>query len=273
MRPRAKILLITLFTILLFITSNIKFFSPSHFDSQNAINYRGKNVKITIRSIEGPAYKGKVMVVKSKAPGSIKIALSAGGLGTVETTSSMAKRTGAVAAVNGGGFYNTPVPGKHHNFPAYVTIHEGKVVHYDRPIQPLIAVGIDHNNRLVFGKKGPEDLLKRGVTEAVSFKPALIINGRPVIRSKNGEAGPRTAIGQTRKGDYIFVVIDGRQPAWSQGATIYQLMKIMKEMGAYNAFNLDGGGSSTMVFRGEVINKPSDITGERPVATAWVIYD
>ncbi|MDD4170082.1 MAG: phosphodiester glycosidase family protein [Desulfotomaculaceae bacterium] len=242
-------------------------------NTSDEISYQGKNINIKIQDIEGDNYRGKVMYIRSKAPDRIKIALSAGGLGTTETTSSMSKRTGAIAAVNGGGFYNNPVAGKPLNFPVYVTIHAGKLIHYDRPIYPMTAVGIDQSGSLVYSKKGPQDLLKRGVQEAVSFTPALIINGRPAPYSREEEIAPRTAIGQTKTGEYIFVVIDGRNPNWSEGVNIRQLTDIMISLGAYNAFNLDGGGSSAMVFRGRVINNPSDFTGERAVATCWVIYD
>jgi len=65
------------------------------------ITYQGQNISLTIRDINESNYKGKVMVVKTKDPGNIKIALSEGGLGTTETTSSMARRTGAVAPAGG----------------------------------------------------------------------------------------------------------------------------------------------------------------------------
>ncbi|MDD3653277.1 MAG: phosphodiester glycosidase family protein [Desulfotomaculaceae bacterium] len=270
MKIKNNIILITLLAINFF--AGFYLYTILREDSDE-ISYQGKNINITIQDIRGDNYRGKVMYIRSEVPDRIKIALSARGLGTTETTSSMAKRTGAIAAVNGGGFYNNPVSGKPLNFPVYVTIHEGKLIYYDRPIYPMTAVGINQSGNLVFSKKGPQDLLKHGVQEAVSFTPALIINGRPVPYSREEEIAPRTAVGQTKTGDYIFVVIDERNPKWSEGVNIRQLTDIMMSLGAYNAFNLDGGGSSTMVFRGRVINKPSDITGERAVATCWVVYD
>jgi len=82
---------------------------------------------------------------------------------------------------------------------------------------------------------------------------------------------PRTAVGITATGGIILVVVDGRSSA-SVGLTLYQLGKEMKALGAVDAVNLDGGGSSTMWIKGMgVVNHPTDYTGERPVSNAIVI--
>ena len=106
---------------------------------------------------------------------------------------------------------------------------------------------------------------------AISFGPALIINGQPRIYGAYGwGVQPRTCIAQRQDGAVLFLVIDGRQ-ADSYGATLKQAQDILLNYGAYNAFNLDGGASSTMVFDGNVVNKPSDIAGERYVPTAFIV--
>ena len=106
---------------------------------------------------------------------------------------------------------------------------------------------------------------------AISFGPALIINGQPRIYGAYGwGVQPRTCIAQRQDGAVLFLVIDGRQ-ADSYGATLKQAQDILLNYGAYNAFNLDGGASSTMVFDGNVVNKPSDIAGERNVPTAFIV--
>jgi exopolysaccharide biosynthesis protein len=71
-------------------------------------------------------------------------------------------------------------------------------------------------------------------------------------------ANPRTGIGYTEHGGIILVVVDGRQPRWSIGATLGQFAEIMRKFGAVQAMNLDGGGSTTMVVQGKVVNEPSD---------------
>jgi exopolysaccharide biosynthesis protein len=68
----------------------------------------------------------------------------------------------------------------------------------------------------------------------------------------------------------LLVVIDGRQPRWSVGASLGELARIMRDLGAVEAMNLDGGGSSTMWVEGEVVNRPSDGT-ERKVTTAVLV--
>jgi exopolysaccharide biosynthesis protein len=106
---------------------------------------------------------------------------------------------------------------------------------------------------------------------AISFGPVLIVNGQPRISSGSGWGiQPRTCIGQRQDGTVLFLVIDGRQTD-SLGATLKNAQDILLNYGAYNAFNLDGGASSTMVFDGEVVNKPSDIAGERYVPTAFIV--
>ena len=82
---------------------------------------------------------------------------------------------------------------------------------------------------------------------------------------------PRTGIGQTADGTIIFVVIDGRQPTWSIGATISDLMNVFLDYNAINAINLDGGSSSELVYNGKVMNRLWNIFGERYIPTAFVV--
>lgn len=106
---------------------------------------------------------------------------------------------------------------------------------------------------------------------AISFGPVMIVNGQPRISSGSGWGiNPRTCIGQRQDGTVLFLVIDGRQTD-SLGATLKNAQDILLNYGAYNAFNLDGGASSTMVFDGALVNKPSDIAGERYVPTAFIV--
>lgn len=98
--------------------------------------------------------------------------------------------------------------------------------------------------------------------------PTLIING--VIQDGLQTAvHPRTAVGFNYDSTKLFfVTVDGRQPGFSVGMSLPELANYMKSIGCYNAVNLDGGGSTTMVVRNKVVNSPSDAAGERPVANA-----
>lgn len=106
-----------------------------------------------------------------------------------------------------------------------------------------------------------EELVKKGAKDVFSFGPGLVDNSK-VIVDTNDEVGkamasnPRTAIGYISKNHYVFVVSDGRTSE-SAGLSLYQLATFMKTLGVEKAYNLDGGGSSTMVFNGNLINNPT----------------
>lgn len=112
------------------------------------------------------------------------------------------------------------------------------------------------------------------ITEAVSGAVRLVRDGNVSVENKVEkvrdtfvtELHPRTAIGFNRNQSKVyFVTVDGRQQGYSIGSDLFELASFMKEIGAYQALNLDGGGSTTMVINGRTVNRPSDITGERAV--------
>ncbi len=118
------------------------------------------------------------------------------------------------------------------------------------------------------------------VWHAVSGGPRLLRGGRiSVEREEEGqrpgfdtERHPRTAVGYSGDGRYlILTVVDGRRPGYSRGMDLFELAALMREFGCSEALNLDGGGSSTMVIRGEVVNRPSDPNGARAVANALLV--
>ncbi|MEW6126617.1 MAG: phosphodiester glycosidase family protein [Acidobacteriota bacterium] len=111
--------------------------------------------------------------------------------------------------------------------------------------------------------------------------PQLIKDGRIEIthEQENIRANfvtdrhPRTAIAKLKDGRLLLMTVDGRQPGYSAGMGLRQLAEILLEFGAIEAINLDGGGSTTMVVEGKVVNKPSDATGERAVSDALLIVE
>lgn len=114
---------------------------------------------------------------------------------------------------------------------------------------------------------------------AVGGGPTLIHDGKIWITDKEeqmfvkGERDkhPRTAMGYTSDGRLIILVIQGRFPGIAEGATLEQEAKILKDLGCFEALNLDGGGSSCMLINGKETIKPSDKEGQRPVPAVFII--
>jgi exopolysaccharide biosynthesis protein len=119
------------------------------------------------------------------------------------------------------------------------------------------------------------------IWNAISGDRMLVLKGAPLAGLDDSVLEPRTAIGINQNGRYLYlVVVDGRQPFYSAGATLQDLAELLVEQGAFLAMNLDGGGSSTMVIEGEdgqpvILNSPVDhyIPGrERAVANHFGVY-
>lgn len=125
-----------------------------------------------------------------------------------------------------------------------------------------LAIYKDGSFKIIYEDQiSAEQLVNDGVVNLLAFGPALVENGEIAVDT-NTEVGqamasnPRTAIGIIDENHYIIVVSDGRTSE-SEGLSLYQLAEVMKSYGAKTAYNLDGGGSSTLYFNGQVINKPT----------------
>ena len=125
-----------------------------------------------------------------------------------------------------------------------------------------LAIYKDGSFKIIYEDQiSAEQLVNDGVVNLLAFGPALVENGEIAVDT-NTEVGqamasnPRTAIGIIDENHYIIVVSDGRTSE-SEGLSLYQLAEVMKSYGAKTAYNLDGGGSSTLYFNGHVINKPT----------------
>lgn len=125
-----------------------------------------------------------------------------------------------------------------------------------------LAIYKDGSFKIIYEDQiSAEQLVNDGVVNLLAFGPALVENGEITVDT-NTEVGqamasnPRTAIGIIDENHYIIVVSDGRTSE-SEGLSLYQLAEVMKSYGAKIAYNLDGGGSSTLYFNGQVINKPT----------------
>ena len=125
-----------------------------------------------------------------------------------------------------------------------------------------LAIYKDGSFKIIYEDQVSADqLVKDGVVNLLAFGPSLVENGEIVVDT-NSEVGqsmssnPRTAIGIIDENHYIIIVSDGRTTE-SEGLSLYQMAEIMKSYGVKTAYNLDGGGSSTLYFNGQVINKPT----------------
>ena len=171
-------------------------------------------------------------------------------------TSETAANNNAILAVNGD-YYGANTTG-------YV-IRNG-VVYRDTVREDSsngdLAIYKDGSFKIIYEDQVSADqLVKDGVVNLLAFGPFLVENGEIVVDT-NSEVGqsmssnPRTAIGIIDENHYIIIVSDGRTSE-SEGLSLYQMAEIMKSYGVKTAYNLDGGGSSTLYFNGQVINKPT----------------
>ncbi|HUW64884.1 MAG TPA: phosphodiester glycosidase family protein [Spirochaetia bacterium] len=225
---------------------------------------------IKLDKINGSRFKGYLLEISDPTRVKIGVAQSLGTDG--QTTSEIAKETGAVAAVNAGGFEDPSGTGTG-RLPVGVIIQNGDFLAGESLKGPVNLVGLTDQGVLVAGSYTVSQMKNMRVNEGVTFAPPLIVNGKKQITQGDGGAGPgpRTAIGQRKDGTILLLVIDGRQPLYSIGATILDVQNVLYAYGAYNAANLDGGSSTTMYYNGKVINSPADLLGERSIPTAIIV--
>jgi len=225
--------------------------------------------------VKGNKFKGYILIIND--PTRIKVGYSSMLGEEGQLTSDIAKDNNAIAAINGGGFTDEVAGSKWTGTganPAGIIMTGGKTVYngIKNENEKRQVVALTGSGRLLVGLHSIKEMKELGTTEAVSFGPALIVNGKKTITTGDGGWGiaPRTAIAQRKDGAIILLVIDGRQVN-SLGATLREVQDLLfDEYGAYNATNLDGGSSSTLFYNDEVINRPSDSLGERSVPS--IIY-
>lgn len=201
------------------------------------------------------------------------------------TTSQFLDEFGVQIAINGDGFdpwWSQSIADYYPHVgdpiaPLGFSASNGKVYWNGNDSEPGIepTLYISRRNALSFNNK------PGNVYSAISGDRMLVLQGKATADLDDLELDPRTAIGINRNGRYIYlVVVDGRQPLYSEGTTFADLAELMIELGAHMAMSMDGGGSSTLVIEGEdglpqILNSPIDnyIPGrERPVGNHLGIY-
>lgn len=220
----------------------------------------------------GKDYSGYMAVIYD--PSRVEVATSQyiGSTGQYLTT--ISKNTGALVAINAGGFLDENYQGSGAN-PIGITMSKGKIISNNRYYGSMGVIGFNQENKLILGKFSSTDLRNKMIRDASTFGPYLILNGEKSQVKGNGGWGkaPRTAIGQRADGIVLFLVLDGNR-ALGKGATIKDLIDIFDRYGAVNASNLDGGTSTSMTVKGKTVNNPTNLSGgngTRPIPSAFIL--
>lgn len=219
-------------------------------------SYSDENIQITLteyREYDTSVYVADIVLSSSEYL-QTAFAQNAYGRNVTETTSEIAESAGAILAINGD-YYGSQEEG-------YV-LRNGVLYRNTAASGQEDLVIYNDGSFVIINETDvtAEELLADGAQQILSFGPALVEDGTVVV-SEGDEVGkaktsnPRTAIGIIDDFHYVFVVSDGRTDE-SAGLSLLQLAEFMKELGVTTAYNLDGGGSSTMYFNGEVINNPT----------------
>lgn len=232
--------------------------------------YEDEDMSIEIRTYRQNDTTLYVADIRVSSPALLKTAFARSSYGRNVTaeTSATAESVGAVLAVNGDN-YGSRERG-------YV-IRNG-ILYRDTAAkdQEDLVIWADGSFEIIReAEVSAQELLARGAVHVFSFGPGLVENGEITVSAQDEvdrakASNPRTAIGILKEGHYVLVVSDGRSEE-SEGLSLYELASFLQQLGVQTAYNLDGGGSSTLVFRGEVVNVPSSRGGTERAVTD-IIY-
>ena len=241
--------------------------------STSDTSYSDDNISITLTKKTVSNTQVYIADITVSSAEYLKTALAQNTYGTNVTakTSVTAANNNAILAINGD-YYGA-------NSTGYV-IRNG-VVYRDTVREDSsngdLAIYKDGSFKIIYEEEiSAEQLVKDGVVNLLAFGPSLVENGEIVVNT-NSEVGqsmasnPRTAIGIIDENHYIIVASDGRTSE-SQGLSLYELAEVMKSYGVKTAYNLDGGGSSTLYFNGQVINKPTTNGNISERAVSDIVY-
>lgn len=249
--------------------SNIKSIIPG--SDEQEVDPDGDGIDIV--DIKGAAFKGKMMIVYD--PTRVFVGVS-GNFGEDESGRRLMdiynSYGNVVAATNGGGWVDDQGTGSG-GIPDGIVISQGKVLWGTPLSNAWECCGITEEGKLVVGTFTVQQALDMGITDAVKYGPSLIINNQPLESLGTGSGlNPRTAIGQRADGAMLLLVLDGRQSD-SLGASYVDIQDIMLKFEAVNAYNLDGGSSTSMIYKGEFINKNNSMVGYRKMCTAILVKE
>ena len=248
-----------------------KYKSSVEKESQNIsdVIVENKNSKIVeVIEVYTGMSRGKLMIVDN--PFRIFLSVSDGIGKHGSTLSEMVYRNNALGGINGGAYLDEGATTKG-GTPGGVIVNDGELLFFEETEYEHCVMGFDKNGILIIKTiKTPEDVNAMNLEFAVSFGPQIISNGKGLVVDAGAGLQPRTAIAQRKDGTVLLLALDGRQ-AGSAGANLKNVQDVLLENGAYNAGLLDGGSSTTMVFKGEVVNVPSERGLEKYLPTAFLV--
>ena len=187
--------------------------------------------------------------------------------------SEIVKENKAILGINGGGYYIGS------GYPQGMIVHDGKVI-YSSGTEKITTGAINQDGILIVGSMNASDVKEKNIKEAVSFGPALIVNGKAAAFKGNGGHGlnPRTVLAQRKDGIMLLLVVNGygRSLSWKGRGGVYltDLITILQRYNAYNAVNMDGGSSTTLVIGDKLINQPCspiNKNNQHFVRSAWLL--
>ena len=230
----------------------------------------GNEVYKTIRITESK-FKGWLIGIYD--PSDVELAVSSKLGKAGQSVNTLVKNNNGLVGINGGGFEDLDGWGNG-SVPYGAIIKDGKLI-WDHAGGSGGLIGFTKDHKMYLTYDEPEQAIADGVMEAVEFGPNLIINGKTAKIHGDGGWGtaPRSIIAQRKDGVVLFLIIEGRLPGYSTGATMNDVIDILLRYKAYNASNLDGGASSTMSVEGKLWNRPSAGAeyGGRTVSNAWIV--
>ncbi len=243
-------------------------------------NYQSDTVSIHIEQVSSGSgnnaltYYVADVVLSDATLLSSAFAKNSFGENIIEYTSKIASDNNATFAINGD-YYGFRSDG--------IVIRNG-VIYRDLPARTGLAFYRDGTLKIYDETQtSAQQLLDAGVWNTLSFGPALLENSIIPANLTSVEVDtnfgnhsiqgnhPRTGVGIISANHFVFIVVDGRSPGYSTGVTLTEFAQIFKDLGCTEAYNIDGGGSSTMYFGGRVVNNPLGKNKERGTSDILLI--
>lgn len=237
------------------------------------LHYETETLKISVQEKDTGYTKYWVCHVETFSPRQLCSALCGGTYGNPRkpVSEELAAHNGVIG-VNGSGFsYGTGIPA-----PGKTMIKNGKIYNDVYSNGNIFCVTQDGGMFTAAAGMTAEDMLNRGVKDTYCFGPTLVENGKASeISGQFTQTAryQRTAVGMVHPGEYYLVAVDGKGAGGSEGMTYQELQQVFLDLGCEYAYHLDGGGSTTLVFKGRVLNMLTDGGKERPCGDILYFID